>query len=346
METAITQLLSQLIGLLTSLSLLLSANPGALSEAQRATLSAALGQTTGSSQLSAPLPPPNPSALNAQAREAVVNILCTTRSGGFFEPISGSGIVIDPRGIILTNAHVAQYFLLKDFQVPNFIDCTIRTGNPAAPAYKAELIYLSERWVEKNAPQIKLSRSFGTGQNDFALLRITRPVQPGNTLPSQFPALSPDISFNTLEGNDPVLLVSYPAELLGGILTQTNLNQVSSLGEIKQGFFFEGNASDELDLFSLGGNIVAQGGSSGGAVVNSENGTLAGILVTSTAAATTNEKDLKGLSLSHISRSLKEETGNTLPQFLSRNLDELAAEFAPKFLRLKNILETTIRSGS
>src|SRR3989344_252919 len=54
-------------------------------------------------------------ALNEQVRAAVVNILCITGSGGPLNSISGSGVIIDPRGIILTNAHVAQYFLLKNY---------------------------------------------------------------------------------------------------------------------------------------------------------------------------------------------------------------------------------------
>ena len=50
------------------------------------------------------------SKINEVTRDAIVNIFCTTKSGGSFKPITGSGVVIDKRGIILTNAHVAQYF--------------------------------------------------------------------------------------------------------------------------------------------------------------------------------------------------------------------------------------------
>ena len=31
--------------------------------------------------------------------------------------ISGSGVIIDSRGVILTNAHLAEYFLLKDYKI-------------------------------------------------------------------------------------------------------------------------------------------------------------------------------------------------------------------------------------
>src|ERR1700733_7735385 len=57
--------------------------------------------------------------LNTQTRAALVNIECTTIAGGTFEPISGSGVVIDSDGVILTNAHVAQFFLLRDYGQSN-----------------------------------------------------------------------------------------------------------------------------------------------------------------------------------------------------------------------------------
>ena len=47
-----------------------------------------------------------------KARAVLVNIMCaseyTTISG-----MTGSGVIIDPRGIIVTNAHVAQYFMIE-----------------------------------------------------------------------------------------------------------------------------------------------------------------------------------------------------------------------------------------
>ncbi len=292
--------------------------------------------------ISAP-PPPNAGELNLKTRESVVNILCTTKTGGFFEPISGSGVIIDPRGIILTNAHVAQFFLLKDFQVPDFIDCTIRTGSPASPSYRAALIYISPRWIRANAEKINLSRSPGTGENDFALLRITGSVKESTALPPRFTYSVPDPTFESFFPQNPVLLVSYPAELLGGILTQTSLNQVSSLGTIKKGFFFIGHTLGMLDIFSLGGNITAQGGSSGGAVIDSLTGKLIGILVTSTVAASTDEKNLTSLSLSHINRGLEEETGQNLGTFIGPDPSILQQNFERSaFQEMKNILVNAI----
>ena len=270
------------------------------------------------------IPRPDPTALNLATRGAVVNILCVTKSGGPLAPISGSGVVIDSRGVILTNAHVAQYMLLRDFGVPNFITCVARTGSPASPAYTLDLLYISPRWVRANANEIQQEKAEGSGEYDYALLVARDPIG----TPPPLISTTPDVEFNDAAVDQQVLMVSYPAELIGSVLTQTGLNEVSTVGAMKQGFYFPGNTPADLDIFSVGGSIVAQGGSSGGAVVNKDTGKLVGILVTSTAAETTNDKDLRALTLSHINRSLQQETGQSLAQFISGSLDEKINTFA------------------
>jgi len=117
-----------------------------------------------------------------------------------------------------------------------------------------------------------------------------------------------------------MLMVAYPSELVGAITTQLNLFQVSTTATINNAFYFSGTAGNTIDLYSLGGSIVAQGGSSGGAVVDLEDGTLIGVVVTSTQADTTAEKDLRAVSISHIERSLHTHTGLTLERFLHDDL--------------------------
>ena len=115
----------------------------------------------------------DPEAVNAELRQSLVNILCTTRGGGYFRPISGSGLFISAQGVILTNAHVAQFFLLKDYIVKNNVDCIIRTGSPASAAYRAELLYLPPAWITANASQLKDEEAVGTGEDDYAFLIVT-----------------------------------------------------------------------------------------------------------------------------------------------------------------------------
>ena len=64
-------------------------------------------------------------------RNALVNIICSVPIGSDLHSISGSGIIIDSKGIILTNAHIAQYFLFADRDV----SCVIRSGSPATNKY-------------------------------------------------------------------------------------------------------------------------------------------------------------------------------------------------------------------
>ncbi len=256
------------------------------------------------------------------ARGALVNILCTTLSGGSFNPISGSGVVVDSRGVILTNAHVAQYFLLRDYPTTNSIDCVVRTGSPAQPRYRAELLYLPPTWVVANAAQIKKDTPTGTGEFDYAFLRITGSTNPQGTIPSSFAALP-------MESGDPyvqqrILLAAYPAGFLGGIAISLNLYPTSALATVGDVYTFGGETN--IDLFSLGGTVVAQTGSSGGAAVSAQ-GKLIGLIATEVPGATTAERDLRAITMAHIDRSLRAAGQGGILTLLSRDVVQFAAEF-------------------
>jgi hypothetical protein len=261
--------------------------------------------------------------LNAQTRSALVNILCTTKAGGSFEPISGSGVMVDTRGVILTNAHVAQFFLLHDYGSPGNVQCVIRTGSPAEPAYNAELLYLPPSWVNANASQITSQKAMGTGENDYAFLLITNPAAPTLPYPSSFPALamtsaSPDV-------NDPVLLAAYPAGFLGGTTIQMDLYVSSALSTVQELFTFDDPSN--IDLISLGGTVVAQSGSSGGAVVSATSGKLIGIIATESQGTTTASRDLNAITISHINRSLTSLGQGGITGLLSGDLNQEAQDF-------------------
>ena len=278
--------------------------------------------------------------INTSTREAVVNILCTIKSTGSFKPISGSGVIIDDRGVILTNAHIAQYFLLKDYQIPDFVTCTIRTESPAQPAYRAELLYISPEWITENANNISEENPQGTGENDYALLRITEHVNSEKTLPLSFPFVEISTEDTFIAKDKNVLLAGYSAGFLGGVTIQKDLYMSSTIVQIKGVFTFK---SKTIDLFSVGGSIVAQAGSSGGAVVDDRN-KLLGIIVTSSGGDTTSERDLRALSLSHIDRSLVQNSSTSLAELLSGDLRTKAETFnlnaAPELTRLlENVLD-------
>lgn len=264
-----------------------------------------------------PSPSENLGDVNVRVRNAVVNILCTTGGSGPLKPISGSGIIIDPKGVILTNAHVAQFMLLRDYPTPGNIDCVIRAGSPARTLYKTEVLYFPQQWLNVNAKKIISDNPTGTGEHDFALLRITGTTG-GSPLPSTFPHVVPSLSENI--GSKPVVLTAYPAGFFDGATIQTNLYMASARTTVGQVFTFEEGGG--TDLFSVGGTILSQKGSSGGAVVSESDATLIGLIATATQAPTTAERDLRAITLAHISKSIMSDQGFGLPTLLAGDLAE------------------------
>jgi hypothetical protein len=252
--------------------------------------------------------------INTDTRAALVNILCMPRGGGSLAPISGSGVIIDPRGVILTNAHVAQYVLLSEDSQVN-LSCQIRIGAPATAAYTAEILYIPPVWVNTHVSEINTAHPMGTGEHDYALLRIVGATN-GAALPSTFPYLP----FDTREAigftGDQVLGASYPAEFLGGMAAENSLYAVSSISPISQLLTF---VSNTVDVISIGGVVEAQSGSSGGPVVN-QWGYLLGIIATTSDAPTTAARDLRAITLSYINRDITALTGYNLATFLNGDL--------------------------
>ena len=264
-------------------------------------------------------PPPDFEKINTFARMATINILCTAK-GNEFSPISGTGIVISPNGLILTNAHVAQYFLLGNLYTKDFIQCSIRTGSPAYPRYHAELVYISPTWVEANKTELKQDNPKGTGQNDFAFLRIIDAID-STTLPTF--SYIPINTREVIDLNEPVVLVSYPAGFLGGLSILQGLSVTSAVTVVQDIFTFKSNT---IDVISVGGTVVSQKGASGGAVVD-KHSTLIGIISTSSNGNTTSSRELNAITLGYISRTLQTEIGYTLSNFLSLDIPNFAKSF-------------------
>lgn len=261
-------------------------------------------------------PPLAPEALNEMARASLVNILCTTPSSTF-NPVSGSGIVIKDN-LVLTNAHVAQYVLLQDTTRID-ITCVVRIGSPARPIGTARIAFIPHEWAQRHAADILSPLAKSTGEYDVALVSIERPKE-----------TVPPIAFDTREAvtftGDSVLIAGYPASFLGGILIQKNLSAVSAFTTVPEVLTF---SESLVDALSLGKTVLAQQGSSGGGVFN-QHGYLVGIIATATLGNTTNDRELRAVTLAHIERTFRTETGMSLVEYLAQGTaEELRALFAP-----------------
>jgi hypothetical protein len=260
-------------------------------------------------------------SLNDTVRAATVNIICTTVRGGLLSPISASGVIIDPRGIVLTNAHVAQYFLLKDYPSQGSIQCVIRMGSPARPMYTATLLFISPSWIVANASKITAASPTGTGEHDYALLVITGVTGPSVIPPMSFPYLPVALEAPPVDTH--VLIAGYPAGFLGGITVQKDLYASSAETNVGTLYTFTTNS---VDLFSIGGTILSQHGSSGGPVAT-YGAALTGIIVTATDGVDTASRDLRAITTSYIVRDFASESGTPLPTFLSGDILSEAATF-------------------
>ncbi len=330
-----TDILTQLIASLQAVALLLSAQLATMpsTTTQTSQIAATINTTKQIGQEAqdsiggnAPL---TFTAINNLYSDAVVNILCKGTKklkGG-----TATGVIISPEGLMLANAHIAQYILLE--QLTNApISCTVRTGSPAKTTYTAKVLYIPQTWATKNAEQIISKIQRGTGQDDYALIQLI-PLQNQQIQDLQYIQVNPSFS-SVIEGNK-ALIRAYPAEFISAYNTLHNLRAISTVTTLGTIATFNTATKTNMatpDLVSLGGTIVAQGGSSGGAVID-KHGKLIAIIVTSTKKAETKDRNLKAITLSHINNSLKQNTGKSLDELLAMPIVEIASEFKNELLK-------------
>lgn len=256
--------------------------------------------------------------------DALVNIFCTFVTETTIRTTTGSGFFVHNDGVILTNAHVAQYLLLGSTNMLGDAECIVRQGNPAEPKYLAELLYIPPTWVQENAGLINDSAPTGTGERDYALLYVTKAID-GETLPETFPSLPIDDELlpRTI-ADKKVTAVGYPAGSLLRNGPSTNLLPVTSITTISELYTFGSNFAD---VFSIRGSQVGEEGSSGGPIIN-EDGEVIGIIVTRGDDETDGVGSLRAITTSYINRTILEETGFSLARNVSGNLDSRAEIFA------------------
>ena len=260
-------------------------------------------------------------AAGGQLLKAMVNIVCVSGDPSL-PSISASGVIVDPRGIIVTAAHVAQFFLLQDYLGSNKVICIIRTGSPARRAYIAEPIYVSPEWVAANPTTLTSKDPTGTGENDFAFVAITGTAT-STPVPTSFPFVP--LATQDVKPGDQVAIGSYGAQFLTASEINTSLYPILVFGSIQNQYTF---ATNTVDLVSILGSAASQEGSSGGGIVNAE-GQLAGIITTSSITGNLDTRSLNAITIGHIRRSYSADTGVNLDTALQNSsLTALVAGFA------------------
>lgn len=288
-----------------------------------------------SATTTAQLSPEESAALNLSAsalRNALVNIVCYAPPGSGLRSISGSGIFIDPKGIILTNAHIAQYFLLANRNV----SCSVRSGGPATEKYAADLLYISPSWVRANAKVLTEINPSGTGEYDFALLAVSRSAFPDVPLPSLFPFVP--LASTSPSAGTPVSIASYGAQFLESAQVQSFLFPTIVFGSIKDIFTF---TLYSVDIFTLGGSAAAQEGSSGGGVANGK-GELIGTITTSTIKGDTSSRSLNAITATYIRTEYMNETDRSLDSLLAKPLSAGVGDFTAQAQELSSILSKNL----
>ncbi len=260
-------------------------------------------------------------------RNALVNIICTAPAGGALHSISGSGIIIDPKGIVLTNAHIGQYFLLAD----RGVSCVIRSGSPAQNRYNAALIYISPVWLRANTNTLVEELPNGTGEDDFTLLAISRSAT-ADPLPASFPYVP--LATTPSPAGTPVVIASYGAQFITSNQIASNLFPTIVFGSVKNVFTFGRNT---IDVLALGGSAAAQEGSSGGGVADAS-GMLVGTITTSTISGATDTRALNAITASYIRAEYASEMGSALDLLLAESPASTIADFAPKIPTLESII--------
>jgi hypothetical protein len=186
----------------------------------------------------------------------------------------------------------------------------VRSGDPATPRYKAELLFISPTWISHNAKLITEETPRGTGEFDYALLYVARTLDE-TALPTAFPAIPVDTAFLSKSlTNAHVLTAGYPAEKLFRDGADAKLIPKVASTTIHELYTF---GSNYADIFSIGSTRVGEQGASGGPIVLPAKGAI-GLIVTKGDELTDGASSLRGLTLSYIDRTIQEETGFSLIQ--------------------------------
>ncbi|MBI4132602.1 MAG: trypsin-like peptidase domain-containing protein [Candidatus Sungbacteria bacterium] len=240
------------------------------------------------------LPPPPPPQLSDEEfyrrfSGSIVQVYCTTPE----ELFSASGVIVNLRGLFLTNAHVAEIV-----EKAGANRCQARHGNPADPFAKIEIVFIPDTSVKISDTEVP--------QRDFAFLRIVDAISSFSAAEITEEDAGPGAIFLTL---------GYPSEFLKGLVSSVNSNLVFSSLQVDAFADVDGDTKT-AEGYVFHGGLILQKGSSGTAIFTRE-GKIAGLIFATTKGDTTAERDGIALMTSYMNKILKLETGQGLAEFIA-----------------------------
>lgn len=263
--------------------------------------------TESLNQTSAPLV----SKREVKPEESIVNIFCSQKIlvngkvSNKRRTITGSGVLIHRDGTVLTNAHVGEFPLLAE-KNPNVV-CLARYGNPAKGALSVKVSYISPEWVKEYGKYINTEGIPQTGKSDFALLKIG--LSTFGT--GENPPLSPiSIQKNFPDVNETIYSVSYPADILGVKGVSASLPLQKEKLSVNR-YYSVGTVAN--DVLETSPSDAGQRGSSGGAIINSED-KLVGTITTVANSSNSAKKLIRAMTINHTDAELVRFSGTNLTQ--------------------------------
>ena len=253
---------------------------------------------------------------------SLVNIFCSQKVGNVRKTITGSGVLINLDGTVLTNSHVAQFPLVAESN--NSVVCIARIGSPAQTVLSVKTAFISPEWVKTNAKYINSGGGPETGQSDYALLNIS--YADGRKL-DMYPS-SIEQTYTPVGTN--IEAVSYPANILATKGVNSSLYIKREPLQVTNLFTFAGFDSNHPDIIETSDSTIGQGGSSGGALTN-ENGGLVGLITTIVDGSTANTKKIRGVSVNHIQDQLSKYHDGGLIDIAKYGSSGILKDFTNKY---------------